>query len=65
MGIGDAASASFVDSQALRSHDLNSLAGKILRINSDGNAPANNRFYNGTNATARKSGVRIKEPISF
>ena len=66
VGVGDAASAAFVDPQALRAQDLNSLAGKILRINSDGTSPANNPFYNGTNSNRSKVwAYGLRNPYRF
>ena len=54
VGSGDGASPSFADPLALRSQDLDSLNGKILRINPDGTAPADNPFYDGTNSNQSK-----------
>ncbi|MGZ8452580.1 MAG: PQQ-dependent sugar dehydrogenase [Candidatus Binatia bacterium] len=66
VGVGDAASPSFPDPQALRAQDLNSLAGKILRINPDGSAPANNPFYNGTNSNRSKVwAYGLRNPFRF
>jgi glucose/arabinose dehydrogenase len=45
--IGDAASYDEVDPLALRAQNLDSLAGKILRLNPNGTAPADNPFYTG------------------
>jgi glucose/arabinose dehydrogenase len=45
--IGDAAGYDDVDPLALRAQNLDSLAGKVLRINSNGTAPADNPFYTG------------------
>lgn len=36
------------------SQNLTSLAGKVLRVNPDGSAPADNPFFSNTNANARK-----------
>ncbi len=44
---GDGADFAAVDSRALRAQDIDSLAGKVLRINTDGTAPADNPFYDG------------------
>ncbi len=46
--IGDGAHFDYVDSRALRSQDRTSLNGKILRLNTDGTAPNDNPFYNGS-----------------
>jgi glucose/arabinose dehydrogenase len=51
---GDGASYSTTDSLALRSQDLNSYNGKILRINPDGSAPGDNPFDDGTNSVRSK-----------
>ncbi|MCK9351697.1 MAG: PQQ-dependent sugar dehydrogenase [Candidatus Pacebacteria bacterium] len=45
--LGEGASFDYVDVRALRSQNLDSLGGKILRINADGTAPSDNPFYNG------------------
>lgn len=52
---------------ALRAQDLDSLAGKILRINTDGTAPANNPYFNG-NPLANRSRVwqyGLRNPFRF
>lgn len=54
--IGDAAGYDDVDVNALRAQDINNLAGKILRINADGTAPADNPYYTG-NANDNRSKV--------
>jgi glucose/arabinose dehydrogenase len=64
---GDGASYSFEDPLALRSQNLNSLSGKILRINPDGTAPGDNPFYNG-NPNAVRSKVYsygLRNPYRF
>ena len=45
--LGDGASYNFVDPLALRAQNIDSLAGKILRLNPDGTGPSDNPFYNG------------------
>jgi len=45
--IGDGAGYFAVDPRALNSLNLDSLAGKILRLNTDGTAPADNPFHTG------------------
>jgi len=54
--LGDGAHFDYKDSRAMRAQNLDSLAGKILRINKDGTAPADNPFYNGS-PTANRSKV--------
>ncbi len=64
---GDGASYSFEDPLALRSQNLNSLNGKILRLNLDGTAPSDNPFYNG-NPNAVRSKVYaygLRNPYRF
>ncbi len=39
---------------SLRAQNLNSLNGKLLRINTDGSAPTDNPFYDGTNSPKSK-----------
>lgn len=56
ISVGDGAGYDNVDTKALRAQNLDSLAGKILRINQDGTAPADNPFYNG-NSNANRSKV--------
>ncbi len=53
---GDGADFSAVDPRALRAQNIDSLGGKVLRINPDGTAPATNPFYNG-NPNANRSKV--------
>ncbi|HXK32608.1 MAG TPA: PQQ-dependent sugar dehydrogenase, partial [Dehalococcoidia bacterium] len=51
---GDGASFSSVDSRALRAQDVNSLAGKVLRVDpANGQGLASNPFYNGDLAANR------------
>lgn len=56
VSLGDASGYDNVDLNAFRAQDLTNLAGKILRINSDGTAPADNPFYTG-NPTDNQSKV--------
>ncbi len=56
VSVGDGAGYDDVDIKALRSQNLDSLAGKILRINTNGTAPTDNPFYNG-NPNANRSKV--------
>ena len=54
--IGDGADFTDVDPRALRAQNIDSLNGKMLRINKDGTAPTDNPFYNGS-STANRSKV--------
>lgn len=45
--LGDGAHYDYMDPRALRAQNLDSLGGKIIRMNTDGTAPADNPFYNG------------------
>lgn len=45
--VGDGASFNGVDPLAMRSQDLDSLAGKIIRIDRNGRAPVDNPFFDG------------------
>jgi len=54
--LGDGAAFDIVDPRSERAQNLNSLAGKLLRINSDGTAPADNPFYDG-NPNSNRSKV--------
>jgi glucose/arabinose dehydrogenase/peptidoglycan/xylan/chitin deacetylase (PgdA/CDA1 family) len=53
---GDGAHFDYPDTRSLRAQNLDSLAGKVLRINTDGTAPNDNPFYNG-NPNANRSKV--------
>ena len=52
--IGDGSSYFNADALALRAQDLDQLVGKILRVNPDGSAPADNPFYAGPGANRSK-----------
>ncbi|MCI0615592.1 PQQ-dependent sugar dehydrogenase, partial [bacterium] len=66
VGSGDGAWYNFADPQALRAQDLDSLNGKILRINPDGTAPADNPFYDGTNSNQSKVfAYGLRNPFRF
>ena len=66
VGNGDGASFSIADPLALRSQDLNSYSGKILRINPDGTAPIDNPFYDGTNSIQSKVwSYGLRNPFRF
>ena len=54
--LGDGADFVNVDPRALRAQNIDALAGKLLRINTDGTAPTDNPFYNG-NSNANRSKV--------
>jgi glucose/arabinose dehydrogenase len=62
VSVGDGAGYDDVDLKALRALNLDSLAGKILRINPDGTAPADNPYFNGDSSANRSkvwaSGIR-------
>jgi glucose/arabinose dehydrogenase len=53
---GDGAHFDYADTRSLRAQNLDSLAGKVLRINTDGTAPTDNPFYNG-NPNSNRSKV--------
>ncbi len=50
---GDASSFNAVDPQALRAQQIDSLAGKLLRVDRDGRGLADNPFWNGDASAAR------------
>ena len=54
--LGDGSSFEFPDPLSERAQDIDSLAGKMLRLNSDGAAPSDNPFYNG-DPTSNRSKV--------
>ena len=54
--LGDGADFSAIDPRALRAQNIDALAGKILRINTDGTAPSDNPFYDG-NPNSNRSKV--------
>jgi len=53
---GDGAHFDYADARSLRAQNLDSLAGKVLRLNTDGTAPTDNPFYNG-NPNSNRSKV--------
>lgn len=66
VGSGDGASPNFADPAALRAQDLESLNGKILRINPDGTAPIDNPFYDGSNSnTSKVFALGLRNPFRF
>ena len=54
--LGDGSSFDYADPKSLRSQDINSLAGKLLRINTDGTGAIDNPFYDG-NVNSNRSKV--------
>jgi glucose/arabinose dehydrogenase len=65
--LGDAAHWNYVDPDALRSQDLDSLAGKLLRISPDGAGLPTNPYWNGS-ANANRSKVwslGLRNPFRF
>ncbi|GAA4256769.1 hypothetical protein GCM10022255_070920 [Dactylosporangium darangshiense] len=66
VGNGDADDATKADVNALGAQDLTSYRGKILRINKDGTAPADNPFYDGTNSVKSKVYLYgVRNPFRF
>ena len=63
VGVGDGSDG---DASALRAQDLNSPSGKILRISTDGSAPSDNPFYDGTNSwRSRVWAYGVRNPFGF
>ena len=56
--LGDGAHFDYLDPRMLRAQNIDSLAGKMLRINTDGTAPSDNPFYNG-DPNANRSKVYV------
>ena len=66
VGIGDGAGYIETDPLALRAQDLNSYSGKILRVNSNGTAPGDNPFDDGTNSIRSKVySYGLRNPYRF
>lgn len=67
VSIGDGSGYDGVDSNAFRSQDLNRYEGKILRVNkSDGSAPGDNPFDDGTNSIRSKVySYGLRNPYRF
>lgn len=66
LSTGDGSSYSFEDPLALRSQSLNSLNGKIIRLNPDGSAPSDNPFYDGSNSVKSKIySYGLRNPYRF
>jgi glucose/arabinose dehydrogenase len=65
VGNGDGAHA-IVDPGTLRAQDLDSYSGKILHINKDGSAVADNPFYDGSNSVRSKVWLYgVRNPFRF
>jgi glucose/arabinose dehydrogenase len=67
VSLGDGASFNFVDADALRAQELDSLAGKVLRITPAGEGLPSNPYWNGS-ATANRSKVwnlGLRNPFRF
>ncbi|HET9119245.1 MAG TPA: PQQ-dependent sugar dehydrogenase, partial [Solirubrobacterales bacterium] len=63
VGVGDGSDG---DANSLRAQDLNSPNGKILRINTDGTAPTDNPFYDGTNSwRSRVWAYGLRNPFGY
>jgi glucose/arabinose dehydrogenase/endonuclease YncB( thermonuclease family) len=65
--LGDGAHFNFVDDRALRAQNLDSLAGKVLRITTSGQGVAGNPHWNG-NPTSNRSkvwGLGLRNPYRF
>ena len=66
VGVGDGADAAFADALSLRAQDLDSPNGKILRINTDGSAPPDNPYYDGTNSWRSRIWLYgVRNPFGF
>ena len=68
VGTGDAANFNTVDDLALRSQRLDSLAGKLLRVDESGAGVAGNPYYQATAPSANKSKVYasgLRNPFRF
>ena len=63
VGVGDGGDG---DVNSLRAQDLNSPNGKILRIRTDGSAPSDNPFYDGTNSWRSRVWLYgVRNPFGF
>jgi glucose/arabinose dehydrogenase len=66
VGVGDGADAAFADANSLRAQDLDSPNGKILRIRTDGSAPTDNPYYDGTNSWRSRVWLYgVRNPFGF
>ncbi|MGH2899114.1 MAG: PQQ-dependent sugar dehydrogenase, partial [Solirubrobacteraceae bacterium] len=65
-GVGDGADAAFADPSSLRAQNLDSPNGKVLRIRTDGSAPSDNPFYDGTNSWRSRVWLYgVRNPFGF
>ncbi len=67
VSLGDGAEYSYVDRDALRAQDLDSLAGKLLRITPGGTGLPTNPFWNGSAASNRSKvwSFGLRNPYRF
>ena len=66
VSIGDGTMQAYNDPVSIRAQNLDSYNGKILRINKDGSAPADNPFYDGTNSVRSKIyAYGLRNPYRF
>ena len=67
VSLGDGAHFTYVDRDALRAQDLDSLAGKLLRITPDGAGLPTNPFWNGSAASNRSKvwSLGLRNPYRF
>ncbi len=64
---GDGAGFTAPDPLAFLAQDIDSLAGKLIRINTDGSAPSDNPFYNGDSSANRSKvwAYGLRNPYRF
>ena len=66
VGNGDGSQPYSASPEGMAAQNLDSVRGKILRINPDGTAPTNNPFYNGTNSIRSKIwAYGVRNPYRF
>jgi glucose/arabinose dehydrogenase len=66
VGVGDGADPYFADVNSLRAQDLDSPNGKFLRIRTDGSAPADNPYYDGSNSWRSRVWLYgVRNPFGF
>ncbi len=65
--IGDGSSFDYADPRSLRSQNIDSFSGKVIRINTDGTAPVDNPFYNGNPNSVRSKvfALGLRNPFRF